>query len=105
MAGENDVVNSLCEYLAVKGYFFWRQNNTPVFDVRRKRYRKMPEWSMKGVPDIIVVYKGKFIGVEAKQKGKYQSQDQKEFEEGLVNRGGGEYIVARSIDDLVEYGF
>ena len=54
---------------------------------------------MKGVPDIIIVKKGQFIGLEVKRPGTYQSPEQKTFECELTDAGG-QYHVVRSIDDV-----
>jgi len=91
---ENDVLQSICEFLWYNKIFFYRNNNTPVFngDV----YRKMPKWSMKGVPDIVGIYKGRPLYIEVKKKGGYPSKEQKAFIE-LVNSEGGIAFVARSI--------
>lgn len=102
-ASENNVVNAVCEYLEWKGYFFWRQNNMSVYDPVRKQYRAMPKYSKKGVPDIIVVHKGQFIGLECKQKGKYLSPEQKAFKEGL-EIAGGRYEMVRCIADVQKMG-
>ena len=53
---EKEIQLAICEYLAYKRYFFWRQNTIPVFD--KGHYRPMPKFSINGVPDIILVHKG-----------------------------------------------
>ena len=99
----SDLVRSLCDYLALKKHFYWRSNNVGVYDVARGFHRKLPFGSMKGVPDIIVLKDGKFIGIEAKAGSGRLSPDQAEFGR-LCIKNGGEYILARSIDDLVAVG-
>lgn len=100
---ESQIVTSICEYLEVKKHFFWRQNNVSVYDPVGKRFRAMPKFSKKGVPDIIVIWRGYFVGLEVKQKGKYLSKDQKEFRDGVIDAGG-EYHLVRSIEDVQEIG-
>ena len=63
----------------------------------------MPKYSMRGVPDIILILKGNFVGLEVKPPGKYQSPEQKEFERNCL-AAGGEYHVVRSIEDLQAIG-
>jgi hypothetical protein len=100
----SDLVRALCDYLALRGHFFWRSNNVGIYDVARGVHRKLPFGSMKGVPDIIVLAKsGQFIGIEAKAGSGRLSPDQKEFER-LCVKNGGRYIVARSIDDIQAAG-
>lgn len=98
---ENDVVSSICEYLEIKRYFFWRQNTTPVFS--QGHFRRMPKHSKKGVPDIILIRSGLFIGLECKTDIGRQSPEQKQFESDCVKHGG-KYLVVRSIDDVIAMG-
>lgn len=100
---ESQVQTSICEYLELKRHFFWRSNNIPVFDPARKAYRAMPKFSKKGVPDIIVVKEGVFVGLEVKAPKKYQSKEQKQFEADC-KEAGGEYYTVRSIEDVQEIG-
>ena len=61
---ETDIQKAICDYLALKGYFFWRSNNTPIFDAKRGRMRAMPKYAMKGLPDICLISAaGEFIGM------------------------------------------
>lgn len=53
---ESDIQRAICDCLALKKHFFWRQNTTPIFDPTKKTFRKMPKYSLKGVPDIIVLW-------------------------------------------------
>lgn len=101
---ETQVLYSICEYLAYKkDLLFWRNNTIPVFSVKNKSYIKMPKFSRTGLPDIIVIKKGKFIGLEVKtDKGK-PSPNQIEFGFDCV-KAGGEYYVVRSIEDVQKIG-
>lgn len=98
---ESGIQTAICEYLARKKHFFWRQNTAPLF--RDGRYFAMPKYSIKGVPDIIVIKDGYFIGLEVKRAKTKQSPDQKEFER-RCKESGAEYWVVRSIDDVQEIG-
>ena len=98
---ETDIQISICDYLALKRYFFWRQNTIPVFS--EGRFRRMPAYSKNGVPDIILVHKGRFIGLEVKiPKGK-QSESQEMFQKELEDAGG-QYHIVTSIDDVEALG-
>jgi hypothetical protein len=103
MAKENDVLQLVGDYLTIKRHFFFRANNIPVFDSKRNIYRAMPKYSKHGVPDFILIWNGQFVGLECKQKGKYQSKEQKEFEKECKEVGA-EYYVIRSLEDLKEIG-
>jgi hypothetical protein len=100
---EVDIQRAICDYLALKKHFFWRNNNTPIFDATAKRFRAMPKYSMMGLPDIIVLRSGKFIGIEVKREKGNLSDHQHKFAQACVLNGG-DYIVARSIDDVVKIG-
>jgi hypothetical protein len=59
------------------GIFLAAQNNIPVFS--EGRFRAPPKYTMKGVPDIIVLKAGRFIGIEVKAPKGNLSPDQAEF--------------------------
>src|SRR5690349_12013588 len=100
---ESEVLRAICEYLALRKVFFFRSNNQPIFDPARKVFRALPKYTMKGIPDIIAIKDGRFIGIEVKTDKGRQSPEQKEFEQ-LCSKHGGKYIVVRSIDDVQAIG-
>ena len=99
---ERDIQMSICEYLAYKRFFFWRQNVNPIFDAKSGGFRRMPAYSVNGVPDIIMIYKGKFVGLEVKNEKGKQSESQKDFEK-LCKSNGGYYKVVRSVGDVEQF--
>jgi len=103
---ESEVLNAVCEYLSAKNYFFFRVNNVPVFQGDGHGggfFRKLSKWSIAGVPDIIMIYNGDFIGLEIKTPSGRQSPEQKAFETRCKNESG-EYYIIRRIEDLIEIG-
>ena len=100
---EKDIQLEICKYLDSKGYFFWRQNTGGLYDPIKKIFRKLPLYAKPGVPDIILVRSGCFIGLEVKTDKTKQSQKQGEFQEGL-EYAGGEYYVVRSVEDIQNLG-
>ena len=108
-ATENEVLDSICEYLQMRRHFFFRTNNTPIFQSDGRGggfFRRMSKWAIAGVPDIICLDKtgtGIMIGIEVKRKSGKQSEDQKLFQQKMEEHGG-EYILAKSIDDLIVQG-
>ena len=92
-------------YLARKRYFFFRLNNLPVSEIRdgKRMFRKMGEYTPKGLPDCIVVKEGSFIGLEFKGKGKDLSVEQMEIFRRIILAGGQCHLI-RSIDDLQAIG-
>lgn len=61
-------------------------------------------FGVQGVPDFVVCYRGKFLGVEAKFGKNKQSEWQKKQEAGIV-AARGEYMVIneRNLDTLSEW--
>lgn len=103
---ESDIQNSICEYLQMRGRCFFRVNNIPAFNRDAGggiTMRRLPKFTPRGVPDIIVVAGGMFYGLEVKTKIGRQSPEQKEFE-ALVQKHSGKYFVVRSIEDVQKIG-
>lgn len=98
---EKEIQLAICDHLALKKYFFWRQNTSPIF--ADGKFRSMPKYSMNGVPDIILVHKGKFIGLEVKRPKCKPSEAQLAFMKGLTIAGG-DYHIVTSIDDVKKIG-
>lgn len=100
---EAQLQRAICDYLALKKHFFFRLNTIPVFDSRRGVFRAMPKYARRGAPDIVVVRKGQFIGLEVKQLRGRQSLDQTQFETEL-RAAGGQYHIVRSVIDIKNLG-
>jgi hypothetical protein len=68
---ESDIQTSIYDYLAYRKVFFWRQNTAPTVNKSDDgwSFRRLPKYARRGVPDIIVVQRGRFIGLEVKQAG------------------------------------
>ncbi len=88
----------ICEYLALKGYFFWRQNTQPIFD--KGKFRRMPKYAKKGVPDIILLKNGSVIFLEVKRPGGKLSESQIEFKEGC-EKNKVQYCVITDLDEVI----
>lgn len=56
---------------------------------------------MKGISDLIIVKKGRVVWLEVKRPSGKQTEHQKMFEEYITSHGG-EYRIARSVEDVVE---
>lgn len=101
---ESAIQAAICDYLALKKLFFWRQNTAPTFDKTKGVFRAMPKYAMKGVADIIVITDGGFaVFLEVKRPKGKQSEDQKLFEE-RCKKIGCEYYVVTSVDKVKELG-
>lgn len=101
---EGEIQRLICDYLAMKGYTFWRQNTNGIYDQRKQQYRKPSKYAVNGVSDIILLTDGKAYFIEVKTPKGEQSDDQALFQE-FVERAGCEYILARCLADVQEAGF
>ena len=54
-----------------------------------------------GLPDIIVIIKGRFVGLEITQPKGRQSTEQKPFEQA-IKKAGGFYFLIRSLDEAIQ---
>lgn len=100
---ETDIQRAICDYLALRRHFFWRNNNTPVFDTQRGAFRALPKYTLKGLPDIELIKDSCWVGLEVKSMKGTQSPEQKEFER-RCKENGVEYYVVRSVDDVQRLG-
>jgi len=121
---EAEIQKSIMIYLQYrKDVVFWRQNSgsfvAPAirslgaildkFGLGRKKafilaaFKKAVGFykcvSEQGLPDIIVVHKGMFVGFEVKTDTGRVSKEQKSMHERLRKQGGKVFVV-RSIDDV-----
>jgi hypothetical protein len=71
---ERDIQSSICDYLAAKRHFFWRQNTAPSIQKSADgwAFRRLPKYAKRGVPDIIMVHVGRPYFLEVKRPGTYQ---------------------------------
>lgn len=96
---ESSLVTAICTYLDYKKVFFYRSNTTGIFDPNRGAFRKFPRYCRRGVPDIVAVVKGIYIGLEVKTGRGKQSTEQRRFQEDLEEVGG-RYHLVRSLEDI-----
>jgi hypothetical protein len=90
---ENDVAKQITDWLDYFGYFWHYVPNKGRFDHGQDK-------KTLGAPDIVVITKGRYIGVEFKAPGKGQTKEQKEFRRRL-EQVDGKYVLARDINDLI----
>jgi len=78
----------------------YRINNAAVYDAKAKAYRAGN--IEKGLPDIIAVYKGRFIGIEVKAGKDRLSIWQLHRREEII-QADGIYFECRSTDDFLAF--
>lgn len=86
---ETDIRRQVRDYLRIRGWF--------VFHILQGLGCYL------GVTDLIAVRDGRTVFIELKTKTGKQSDYQKQFQADL-EAAGGEYILCRGIDDLMERG-
>lgn len=105
---EGEILAAILDYLRLRGHFCFRLNNIPATFIDRhgeRQFRALSKYSMKGIPDIMLIRKptGRVYGIEVKTPEGKISPEQADFGRKLIETGG-EYIVAREIDDLIKVG-
>lgn len=100
---ESEIQSAICDYLAYRKHFFYRTNNTPIYDTNRKVFRAMPKHTPKGISDIFVLYGARPYFLEVKRPGSYQTPEQREFQK-RAEFAGAIYAVVRSIEDVQQLG-
>lgn len=93
---EKEVQRQICDWLFENGYFFWRQNNVPIFGTSNdgvRRFRALPKYTPKGIPDVFVINKGKLWGFEVKREDAPLRPDQKIFGDNMKANGAYWFVV------------
>ena len=94
---EKNTQKAVIQYLEIKKIFHYRQNSGN-FTSPTGHFYKM---GVVGMPDIIAVINGQYIGLEIKDiKGKL-NDNQVKFKARL-EEAGGLYLTIRSIDECIE---
>ena len=90
---ENIVVRECYEFLnSLPNCFCWRANQIPV--------KGRAFIGLKGVSDLVGIYKGKFLGVEVKTTTGKLSPEQEFFMDKIIKMGG-IAILARCKQDVI----
>lgn len=97
---ESQMVNVIIEDLLWRKVIVYRTNNTPTYDATKQIFRRMPKFSLKGVPDITgVLPGGRALYIEVKKPKGVVSTHQKEFIRRATEAGALAF-VARSPQDV-----
>lgn len=98
-AKENQVKNSILEYLHTMGIVAW-PNNTGAVKYESHGTGRFVRYGHKGSGDILgVLPGGRFLSIECKTTSGRASSAQTDFML-TVNRAGGLAFIARSIDEV-----
>lgn len=100
---EKQIQREICEYLSYKGIFFWRSNNLPAMgrpDAQGNfRFRALPKFTPRGLPDIMCVINGIFLAIEVKRPGAKLRPEQHDFGVKVI-KNDGYYYVVRSLQEV-----
>jgi hypothetical protein len=97
----NELTKSvLYDLIEVRGAAAYRINNVGIYDAKRGVYRK--GGTVKGIPDIIAVLDGRFLGIEVKYGADRQSADQRVVELEIQGAGG-VYFIAKTYEGYLDY--
>jgi Holliday junction resolvase len=90
---ERDIQRQVMDWLSLQKLFHYRQNVGAV--KRGKRYIK---FGHKGLPDVVAIVSGVYVGLEFKREGEDQTPEQTEIMK-LIREAGGQYGVIRKLED------
>ena len=93
---EKHIQKTILDYLAFKKIFHYRQNSG-AFKTESGGYMRTA--SVSGLPDIVAIKDGIYIGLEVKTATGRQSEEQREIQ-NRITAAGGLYLVVRSLDDV-----
>jgi Holliday junction resolvase len=98
---EQGIVNTIQTYLTIKQIPHYRVRNIKnIFFRDGKPQFGRSRFNQNGAPDFFAWHGGKAFAIECKaQKGRL-TPDQTEWLNRFKNNGGGEIIVARSLEDV-----
>ena len=96
---EDQIEQQCLQWLNFSGYFAWKVKDQVAF--RDGAYRKPKPFMIPGVSDVIAIKQGVVYFIEFKSATGTQSVKQKEFQKNIEMQNGN-YILARSLDELKE---
>lgn len=91
---ESELENAIGKFFLSRGLFCQK---FPKVRTHGHRQHNSP-LEMNGPPDLYILTKSRFIGVEVKKPGCHQSESQKSFERHM-RKAGSLYFVCRSLED------
>lgn len=92
---ESDIQKSILQYLKLKKIFNYRQNSGAI----KVDNRFLRSTSINGLPDIVCILEGIYIGLEVKTATGRLNKNQIETHRKIISAGGLVYVV-RSLKDV-----
>lgn len=97
MGPEQQIMNSIIQYLSLKRHLVFRMNSGAM-----KMDKRFMRFGCPGMADLLVVKEGRAIWIEVKAPKGKMSELQKTFQD-TVETAGCWYILAKSIEDVEKY--
>ncbi len=95
---EKDIQRLICDWLATQPHIlFWRTNNIPVFD--KGRFRALPKYTPRGLPDILCFVNGKLHALEVKVPHYWKYTDDQILMKEKIENNGGVYKLVTSLEE------
>jgi Holliday junction resolvase len=94
----NSLTSQIVNYVELRGGYAMRIN---VGGFYREDVGYIKSGSTVGVPDLIAVFEGLYVGIEIKTGKDYQSEAQKRVQE-RTQQAKGVYLIARDFDSFKE---
>lgn len=91
------LTDAVIKYIKLHGGNAYRINTVGIYDKEMGGLRN--SGMKKGLPDVIGIHKGRFIGVEIKI-GKDRQSDYQKDREVEINQAGGIYLIAKTFDQI-----
>ncbi len=85
---EKDIQLEICNWLQDRGFFFFRFRYMSRFPIK---------FIPKGLPDIMVLHEGKFLGLEVKVPDYWKRTDSQLLMQEKITRAGGRYAIVTSL--------
>ncbi len=97
---EKQILKIIKDYLDYqKDVYYIRNNSVSGRFLRKDGSQGWINNSKKGAPDLILLYKGRWIGLEVKTKKGKQSLEQQETQKH-IQKCGGDYAIVRSAGEV-----
>lgn len=99
---EDDIQIAAAQFLAraLPAGVFWSAVNPQPGKVSKRMGALRKAMGLRaGVPDLMFIIGGRFLGIEMKRPGDYQRTNQKEVQ-SEIEAAGGAYVVCRSVEDV-----
>jgi len=87
---EKDIQLEICTWLQSQDIFFWRFRYMSRFPIK---------FIPKGLPDIMILHKGLFIGLEVKVPGYWKYTDPQKMMSTKIKSNGGLCYLVTSLDE------